>query len=231
MEAKTRVAEDGSGTLTTAVGIAPSDETALSELGVDPNSDYCQQLESRADIPAGGTISKEERDGATWCVVSLPFEDLKQLTDLYGQIGDVQINKLALDSGFFVYDVNVDLRDLTAEGVDPAILETLDLSLDWSVTPPGTVQQDNADQAQDGTFVWHLQPGEATHVRVISQVAPLEPPQGSAAGPSGILANWRTLLAIGLAVVCLGALVVAIGGLALFLVIRSRRSSSADETD
>ncbi len=79
MEASTQVTDTGGGSLSTAIGLAPADATALSQLGLASSQDFCQKTEARTKLPATGTITQEQRGDTTWCVENVPFENLGQL--------------------------------------------------------------------------------------------------------------------------------------------------------
>ena len=223
MEAGTQIAAGGDGSLSTAIGLAPADMATLSVLGGPSGDAFCQQVEARTKLPPGGTITQEQRDGTTWCVTKVPFKDLSALQDLYNQIGNIDVHQLQLSSGEFVYDMDVDLTDLSAEGVDPAILDSIDVSIVWKLTPPGELGANNADQVLDGTLIWNLQPGQATHLHAESRLG--NPASDIVPSVSGTgIPNW--LWIVGVVLLCVFFLVV-LAGLVIFLIMRSRRSPDA----
>jgi hypothetical protein len=219
LEAGTSIDPGGSGNLSTAIGLTAADLQTLAGLGGSTGSDFCHQLEAGSRLPAGGKVTQEEREGATWCTVNVPFRDLPALEALYQQMGNIKVNQLELTDGKFVYDLDVDLSDLTTEGVDPALLSSMNLSIDWKLSPPGTVGDNNADQVQNGALVWHIQMGETAHLHVESQVGgALFPASSDQPGSFNIRSVW----VIGLALACLLMLTLIVGA-TVFLIIRSRR--------
>ncbi len=226
MEAATQVNHDGSGNLSTAIGLTPADEAGLADLGGGTSQDFCKQVEDRTRLPSGGTIKEEQRDGATWCVAEVPYQDLNQLHDLYQQIGNIDIRQLQLADGEFLYDVVIDLSDLSAEGVDPTLLDSLQLAIDWKLTLPGDVGDNNADQAQGGTLVWHLQTGQVNHLHAQSRLT--SPTDQSGPTLPGLTTSGvpSLLWIIGLVLVCLLGLVL-LGALVVVLITRSRRGPGA----
>lgn len=225
MEAGTQVTNAGGGTLSTAIGLTPADMSTLSEFGGTSGEAFCQQVEARTKLPPGGTIAQEEHDGMTWCVAKVPFNDLNELGDLYRQIGNIDVHQLQLTSGDFVYDVDVDLADLNAEGVDPAILDSIQISIVWKLTPPGEIGANNADQVLDGTLVWTLQPGQVTHLHAESRVA--NPTTGLLPSSSGTKAP-NLLWIAGVVLLCVVFLVL-LAGLVIFLILRSRQRAQSDD--
>jgi hypothetical protein len=224
MEASTQVANGGGGSLSTAIGLTPADAAALSEFGGTSSEAFCQQVEARTKLPPGGTITQEKRDGTTWCVAKVPFKNLNELGDLYRQIGNIDVHQLQLTSGDFVYDMDIDLADLTAEGVDPAILDSIQISIVWKLTPPGKIGTNNADQVVDGTLIWTLQPGQMTHLHAESGLA--SPASEPAPSSSGIKVPNFIWIA-GVVLLCVVVLVL-LAGLVIFLIMRTRRSPDSD---
>ncbi len=142
-----------------------------------------------------------------------PLRTWDNSRDLYQQIGNVDTHQLQLADGAFVCDMDIDLSDLSSEGVDPAILDLLQVSIDWKLTPPGEIGANNADQVVDGTLVWHLQTGQVTHLHAESQLAsPTVPPTSikTTAGIPNLLWIIGLVLSCVLVLVLLGALVIAL---------------------
>jgi hypothetical protein len=226
MEAATQVADRGAGTLSMSIGLTPADISALSDLGLTSGEDFCQQVEARTKLPSGGTITQEQRGDATWCVASLPFDNLGQLESLYGELGNVSVNQLQFHGGRFLYDLDVDLSDLTPEGVDPQLLNTVELSIDWTLSPPGKLEKNNADQVENGHLLWHLQVGEINHLHAESSIAnPTQ--QVEAPGRPGILSAPTWLWPLCLVPLCL-VLIVAAGAVVVVLIMRSGRGEKEE---
>lgn len=218
LDSTTQITDNGDGSLSTALGLTQTDMATLAELGLGSDQDICQRVEARTQLPEGGTITEQQLGDTTWCQVTVPFEDLQRLQDLYQEYGNVKVNQLQLADGEFIYDVDVDLTDVSTEGVDPAVLDSLQIAMDWKLAPPGANVANNADQVADGSLVWHLEMGQVTHVHAETRVtSPTAAPliQPTTAGVPSLF--WI----LGILLLCVVGLVL-LAAVVILLIDRSR---------
>lgn len=216
----TNVGKDGSGSVATSIGMTPAELQSLSSLSAS-GENFCDSIQASNGLPPQVTIHQEQRGDETWCVATQPFKDLDGLRSVYGELGNVQINELTLNDGRLVYDVVVDMTDMTTEGIDPSLLNTVQLDFEWSLTVPGSVGQNNADQVNGQTLTWKLTPGKTAQLHAESNYSTLPSVVPQIAGGSVHLPNWLVPVVIGL--LCLDVIIVIVAAVVIFDIVRRRR--------
>lgn len=209
----TSVTTDGSGELRTEIGFTAEEKQSLLQLSSGSTENLCDSLQSEGQgLPPDATFTQEERGDETYCVTAQPFDNLDELTQLYGEMDGVTINELSLENGKFVYDVDVDFSDAEAAGL-------FSLSFDWRLTVPGAVGENNADEVEGQTLIWKLTPGQRMNLHAESS-------SGSFNFDSSTL--W---IVAGLLLCSLCVVVIAGGALAFFLLRRRNPTAPVAPSD
>ena len=214
----TKLGTDESGSVATSLGMTAAELQSLSSLS-GSGQDFCHSIQTSNGLPAQVTVHQEQRGDETWCVATQPFKDLNELRSIYGEFGNVQINQLAVTDGHFTYDINVDMTDLTTEGIDPSLLNSVNLEFTWSLSLPGAIGDNNADSVNGKQLTWSLTPGEIAHLHAESVRSSLPAILPPVTGGSGSFPNWLVLVVIGL--LCLGALIIVVAAV-VFVLVRRR---------
>jgi hypothetical protein len=76
-------------------------------------------------------------------------------------MGNVTVNVLKLESGNFLFDVQVDLQP--KNGNEAAAHE-------WRLILPGEIGNNNADMREGSTLIWNIQPGQVRSLHAESKV-------------------------------------------------------------
>lgn len=196
----TTVKDTGAGTLAYEIGLDKTDLQTLSGLGETPEQ-FCESMNSQGNLPKGSSIKTEQRGDAYYCIVTTPFASLAALRESYGTKG-VSIQQMDLVNGKFVYDMTVDGATLVSG--DGSQFSNFQPTLNWQVTVPGTVGNNNADKVDGNTLTWVITTNGPQNIHAESAV--------SAGGlPGGNLAT--IVAALCGCLLCLGVLGAAGGGL------------------
>ncbi|MCC6190488.1 MAG: hypothetical protein IT318_15780 [Anaerolineales bacterium] len=209
----TEVEPGGSGEFRTEVGFNQLDQQGLEGLGMSPEQ-FCEDLQSDQGMPIASPVTVVERGDEIWCIVTMPFQSLDELRQLYDGMEGVDVNQLALTSSEFTYDVDVEFSEASISELGDVPVE-----FRWVVAMPGTVRSDNADESDETTLIWYLSPGEAVNARAVSGVGGSD--LVTLPGTGGL--GRTELILIGLAgLCCCGGLAAALGAGAFFLSRRGR---------
>jgi hypothetical protein len=210
LQTNTVVQPTGAGELRTEVGLTAADQQVLRTIASSPEQ-FCRDLQASQLLPAGATVSVEQRGLDVWCVLGLPFADLNELQSLYSEMEGVSVNSLLISDGVFTYDVEVEvLGSLLAE------FGPMSPTIRWQVTMPGRVLSHNADQSAGRTVSWSLATDEPLRAQATSELA----------GGDGLWAigqpNALLAGALILFICCLTGIGAALGVAAIVLVRRRR---------
>jgi len=199
MEYGTQVSDNGSGRLTISVGFT-SEEAELLEIPIDQGVNLCQEMwaDLSSQLPAGATIREEQRGNETWCIVESTFSDLDELSTIYADM-DISINRLEIVNEMFYYDVSIDLSGGDDLGFP--------IDFIWTLTVPGVVGANNADESAGQTLTWNLAIGQVNTMRAESSL--------------GVAWVWWVVGALGC--LCLTAIAFA-AGVGLFIYLRRKPS-------
>lgn len=199
----TRVQGDGAGRMSIEIGYTTAEIEDWWEESVSAN--FCEEIwyeENLAqDFPPGATIHVEQRGAQTWCIVDIPFSNLRQLRDVYEDALSMDVDRLEIVNETFYCDLNWDLRGLQDESSYP--IEAV-----FRLTTPGTVTTTNADVRSGRTLTWYLDEDGQNGILVVSSTRSAE---------------WVWWLVGGLCCLCLGVLVAA-GIIGLVVYLRKKQS-------
>ncbi|MEZ0395817.1 MAG: hypothetical protein ABWK53_05235 [Anaerolineales bacterium] len=200
----TNVQQQGSGSLRVEIGYTPEE---LEDWWEEPVSaiDFCEDVwveeDIAAELPAGATIQVERRGAQIWCIVEIPFSNLRQLKDLYEDVLSIDVDRLEIVNETFYCDMTWDLRGLQDESSYP--IEAV-----FRLTTPGRVSATNADVRSGRTLTWHLNEDGENAILAISSIQ---------------TSDWVWWLAGALFCLCLGVLLTG-GLIGLVLYLRKRKS-------
>lgn len=217
----TNLGKDGTGTVATSVGMTQAELNSLSSLSGSTGS-FCDSIQPSNSLPSQVTIHQEQRGDQTWCVATQSFQDLNELQSIYGELGNVQVNQLDMTDGHFTYDVNVDMTNLTTEGIDPNLLKSVKIDFKWNLTLPGAVGDNNADSVAGQQLTWTLTPGQTAHLHAESTRSSLPAILPQTIAGSGWLPSWLVPVVIGL--LCLDGIIVIVLAVVVLGLIRRRSS-------
>ncbi|MBW8010354.1 MAG: hypothetical protein FVQ83_03810 [Chloroflexi bacterium] len=126
------------------------DETNENDL-----QDACESVEDESDLPRGATVKYSDRSGTFTCEITIPFDDLDELEEIYADMGLASVNRLRINSdGELDYEV-----DLLLYGMDdPDDIGIDDFDFSWNVEVPGKAVNDNSDDSSGNTLTWDLDP-------------------------------------------------------------------------
>jgi len=206
----TDINTDGTGTTGFEFGFSEQEEAMLQAMqattGTTP--DLCSELTTELGSEPGASIEEEKRGDETWCVVSMPFENLEELRSIYETQFDADIQRLEMtEDEKFYYDISMDMTDadtsqITAMGV------LLDMA--WKLTLPGSIGTNNADEKSGSTLTWDMVPGQSHQFTAESS-------------PGGGIPTWLIIAGA----VCLGFLVLVVIGVIVFFIVRRSKKQPA----
>ncbi len=209
----TDVNPDGSGELSVEMGFSPDDRELLDNFNLTVEQVCTQNTGGNLSLPPDAAQNLEQRGEEIWCVNSVPFSDLVQLQGYFANVDGITVNQIEIADGQFVYDVEIDLT----RNRNPLDLDLPETELIWALTVPGSLGGTNADQIEDNTLTWFVEPGEFINLRAESSVSG-PPPIGPDFGGLGVV----ELIIIGVGLACLCLLGLIAGGAALWLAVRRR---------
>src|SRR4030095_2430311 len=159
LEARTKVNPNGSGELQMGVGFS-AEERANIEKQNNNAQDFC----NTSQTSAGMTVVEEQRGDETWCVTTTQFKNLEELRSLYEQRKGIRVNRLEIVDGKFYFDVDIDTVSETSDFSVPT-------DITWSVVLPGAPIEYNADNVDENTLTWAVDPDtENVNLRAESEV-------------------------------------------------------------
>jgi len=203
----TNLNKDGSGTYIQEIGFQ-GDEASMSGFSTGDDSFCASQNDT---LPPGTTTSQETRnDNETWCIYETPFTSLEDLKSIYS-LTDTLINDISLMDGTLTYDISL---DLTGDSGAP-----MGADINWIVTMPGTIIENNASEQVDNTLTWSLMGGSVNDIRAVSELG-------------GVTLGGDTLKYVlgGGAFLCLCCILpLLIAGVA-FILIRKKKATAKPET-
>jgi hypothetical protein len=211
-QVNTTIGTSGAGELRSEIGFTAADKDMLKTVATSPDK-FCADAQSGGDLPADSPVTVEERGDETWCVVTVPFANLDELRGTYEGMQGVTINSLTLTGTSFTYDVDIAFTgdQENQPGADQAIFR-------WQVTPPGTIVEHNADEADGNTLTWNLGIGEKVTAHVVTTISPVQ----ALGGAGGGLPGW--LIPSVVALCCCLLLLVAV--VVIGVVVMRRRQGS-----
>ena len=137
------------GEIRTQIGSEESGRVEL-EIGfVVENPDNKPNCQASEGLASGGSVRTEDRGDSVWCIYTVPFANLAQLEQFYGQIAGeaIQVDCLAMEADQLIYDVRLISEGGGSEESEPA---------PWRVTVPGSVGTNNADEVNGQTLTWYI---------------------------------------------------------------------------
>lgn len=181
------------------------EDYALSETGEDSLEDSCYVVEDDIDVP-GAFAEFEPRAGGYTCRVTIPFDDIDELIEIYDEIGLAEDLRISMNSdGNLHYRLDIDMYGVED---DPDLAMLDDVEIHWNLTVPGSVTDHNADKRRGRTLSWNLLTGDDI-VRIDAESVPST-------------FNW--LLYGSIAVLCLCLMTLVVGGVGLFLYFRRKNA-------
>ncbi|MCC7361618.1 MAG: hypothetical protein IT317_19195 [Anaerolineales bacterium] len=212
-QVNTTITATGAGELRSEIGFTQEDKEMLKTIATSPDK-FCADAQSGGDLPEGAPVTIEERGDETWCVVTVGFASLDELTKVYSDMQGVKINALTLTPSGLTYDVDISFTGEQTEqvGADQVLFK-------WQVTAPGTISEHNADEVDGNTLTWNVGIGETVNARVVTTISPVE----ALTGGGGGLPNWVIPTVVGLCC-CLLLLVAAV---VVGVVVMRRRQGAA----
>lgn len=199
----TSVQGDGAGRMIVEIGYTTSEIEDWWDESVSSN--FCQDIWYEEDLaeefPPGATIRVEQRGAQTWCIVDIPFSNLRQLRDVYEDSFSMDVNRLEIVNETFYCDLTWDLEGLQEESSYP--IEAV-----FRLITPGTVTSTNADVRSGRTLTWYLDEDGENDILAVSSTRSTD---------------WVWWLVGSLCCLCLGVLVVA-GIIGLVVYLRKKQS-------
>jgi hypothetical protein len=199
---KTIINPDGSGEYITEVGFTDEDMNSLASMGYSSLEAYCSSL--LEDMPPATEMTIDTRRDDTYCVLSLSFTNLSELSAYYEEESGVSVIQLEMVDQVLHYSVIVD----SSGGDITAGQET-----NWILELPGTIQSHSADTVDGNTLTWVLAEGTSTHIQATSKVGGFNRPGGT-----------TTYLVIAGGCLC-SLLIAVICTVAIVLILRRRKQS------
>ncbi len=195
----TNVQANGSGNLRVEIGYTAEE---LEDWWDEPVSAmaFCEDIwyEERIaeDLPPGATLRVERRGAQIWCLVDVPFSNLRQLKDVYEDVLSMDVDRLEIVNETFYCDLTWDLEGLQDQSSYP--IEAV-----FRLTTPGAVSVTNADARAGRTLTWRLDENGRNIILATSSTQPSE---------------WVWWLVGALCCLCLGVLLTAgVVGLVIYL--------------
>jgi hypothetical protein len=186
-QAVTRIGPGGSGELRTEVGFSAQERENLENQSEGDTADFC----NTAGAAQGTTVTEEQRGDETWCVTSMSFSNLEELSQFYSQKQGLRVNRLEVADGTLHYDIDI---DTASESSSFSAFE----SITWTVVLPDVPTSHNADQVQGNTLTWSLPRGNsAVNLQAESEASQ---PLGVPALLLGILVLVALIVVIGFAI-------------------------------
>jgi len=190
------------------------EESMLQSAGAGSAQDLCNEMQSDIQDEADDDPTKvqvqysETDDGERICEISVSFDNLDELKQLYGE--DTIVNQLGEEDGKFYYDITS-----TAFAQDTSELD-FPLAITWRVTMPGEVLEHNGSDLQGNTVIWNVTPGQPAHFYAVSK-----------AGSGGLDLGGKVWWFVGLCL-CLPFLLIVVGVI-LWIVLRKNKKASTTE--
>lgn len=224
MRFTTDIKSDGSGEFKILLSITKEDIDAIEDelnedfedfidgqTGENDIQDACESVEDEDDFPREGSVKYSERGNTFSCEITIPFDDLDALEEIYGDMGLANVNRLRINSdGDLDYEVDVSMFGMD----DPDDLGIGDFEYSWNVKVPGKAVKDNADDVSGSTLTWELDPrDDSVSIEVESE-------------PSTNI--WIWVLVIG-GLCFFGLLVLGGGGAAFYFIQKKNKEDAAEE--
>lgn len=136
-EVHTDIGPEHDGSFTLAFGVPDDDEAELTS------------CEFESTPASGTTVRQETRDGAIWCIITAPFENLEQLRQMYASMFEevASVECLAFREDQLIYDVRLYSEGGSGEAT---------AAMPWRLTLPGRVTSHNADELVGDTLTWWI---------------------------------------------------------------------------
>lgn len=195
LQINTTLEADQSGLYALEVGFTPEEQEGLEALDTNVE-DFCAEVAKGEEAPPGATTKVEERGEDMWCILTVPFKNLKELREIYEEMEGLEVNALEVKDGELIYDLT-----LVAETQE---LEADELELAWQVTLPGAVGRHNATEADGNTLRWDLTAGETVQIQARSQLGGMALPGMSMDNPLMLVGGAVGLLACCVVMIALG---------------------------
>lgn len=214
MQVNTAINPDGSGKIITEIGFTAQDKEMFAGFGQEM-TDICASMQEDSDLPSTASIRQEERGDETWCIIDYAFNDLQELRQYLEEGDGITVNRLEFVGDTFYYDL---LIDMSSE--DSGFGSAFPITLNWQVTLPGKVGDNNADKVEGKTLTWNLPINQSVSVQAQSSVS------GGLEFPSGNNMIW--VIASLLGCLCCFAFLVIVA-VVVFVLLRKRKSSLASQ--
>ncbi len=199
----TNVQQDGAGRMNVEIGYTTQEIEDWWEEDVSPN--FCEEIWYEEDLadhfPPDTTLRVERRGAQTWCIVEIPFSNLRQLRDVYEDAFSIDVNRLEIVNETFYCDLSWDLEGLQDESSYP--IEAV-----FRLTTPGPVTVTNADVWRGRTLTWYLDEDGENDILAVSSTRS---------------SDWVWWLVGGLCCLCVGVLAAA-GIIGLVVYLRKKNS-------
>lgn len=234
-EIDTRIEEDGSGTVSIAVGFDDAFREAIEGLAegfeseappgaeVEPPEDPIESL--RQDAPPGWDVEEFRDDDIQGVRITRAFDDLSKIPELFAEgqsftesdqqsldsptsgLGNVEVSR---DGDIITFELEAGPDDTSGEipdEIDPTGGQ-LELELIVRVTLPGKILEDNADDRDGSTLIWRFSSDDAEFdpQPIVARSDASQSPGGGSDFP------WAAVLVA----------VLVVGGAAAALLLRSR---------
>jgi hypothetical protein len=181
------------------------------EFGENDLEDVCKVMEDEGDFPSSADAEYSEAGGEFSCEITIPFDDIDELIDIYADMDIGEIKDIDLDrDGDLTYELDVDMTNAEDEeefGVSG--IEYL-----WHVTVPGSIEDSNADEVKGRTLTWELEPGYVERIDLVG-------------GPGGLLTGLTDSVSVwwifGFGLLCLCGLALAGGGAGFYFYTKKKK--------
>lgn len=177
IEYSTAIFEDGSGTFGVTFAIDHRDADDIIEQMEEREvgnsiDDWCDEVEDFFkdidDIPKlDDSAYYEEGDETFSCAMIYEFDDFDELEEIYEAFGFVDIQDLDIDASENI-DYAVDLEQV-GTFVQALLSEDADVNFLWSVSVPGKLGENNADEVQGSHAVWEVDMEDTTEIELAAE--------------------------------------------------------------
>ena len=186
------------------------------EYGDSSMENACVELSKESDFPSHATIEIFDFGEEFSCEISITFDDLDELIEIYEELFDGMTGKVRMNAdGDLSYAIELDMDDFPS-GDDAGFEEFESL---WIVKAPGIIEDHNADDKRGGILTWELDDEDFESIEFDSVPAGLFTIFG------GNISVFWILVFVSM---CLCVLVLVVGGGAGFYFYNKKRKEAAE---
>ena len=181
------------------------------EFGENDLEEVCNVLEDEADFPSSADAEYSEEGGEFSCEITMPFDDIDELIEIYEDMGIGEIKDIDLErDGDLTYDMDLDMTD--AE--DEEEFGVSEIEYLWVVTVPGSIEDSNASEVKGRTLTWELEPGYIERIDIIG---------GPGGFPTGLTDSVPVWWIFGIGLLCFFGFLLVGGGAGFYFYTKKKK--------